>query len=104
MKESLPATLNLNRLRPVGNFQFHFIKKDHTKKNGTRCLYIGGVTVTHLPFSLSDNSMKELYALMKANKTDVFYDGMHCYSTGINCLVIVEHSELTEWIKNIYIP
>ena len=100
MKESLPATLNVHSLRPVGNFQFHFSKKDHTNKDGVRFLYIGGCNITHLPFSLSDNTMKELYAMMKANKTDVFYDGMHCYTTGNNCLVIVKHSELTEWVKN----
>ena len=38
--------------------------------------------------------------MMKREKTDVFFDGMHCYTTGNNCLTMIKHPLISEWVRN----
>jgi hypothetical protein len=95
MNAILPATLNLNKFRPVGRFTFSF-----ERKIGAVRLYVGECSITHLPFTIDDKSMTYLLAMMKREKTDVFFDGMHCYTTGKNSLVMIKHPLISEWIKN----
>lgn len=99
MNINIPATLELSRFQPVGKFSFSFSKKTHVRKTGATILNVGECNTTHLPVTFTDDKMKVLHAIMKREHTDVFFDGMHCYTTTKNCLVMVKHPLLTEWIK-----
>ena len=99
MNATITATLDLVNFRPVGNFSFSFSKKTHERKTGATILYVGECNTTHLPFTIDDKGMDYLTALMKREKTDVFFDGMHCYTTATNSLVMVKHPLISEWIK-----
>lgn len=99
MNAILPATLDLTMFRPVGKFSFSFSKKTYTTNTGATVLYLGECNTTHLPFTL-DNEAMNVFSLMMVNEhTDVFFDGMHCYTTGNNSLVMIKHPLISEWIK-----
>jgi len=99
MNAILPATLDLVNFRPIGKFSFSFSKKTHERKTGAIILFTGECNTTHLPFTIDDKGMAYLIAMMKREKTDVFFDGMHCYTTGNNSLVMIKHPLISEWIK-----
>lgn len=97
---NIPAMLHLNQFRPIGNFSFSFSKKTTYKADGSICLYMGECVTMHLPFYFTDADMKPIYDMMKKANTDILYDGLHCFTTGNNCLAIIRHPLITEWIKN----